>query len=257
MRERKEGSTVQGERRTFLKLLTAAGVAGGLWLAPKQAAAQTEADAEGGTRMSPAFKYRRLSKDDAAVLLVDHQSGLISLVQDYSPGEFQNNVLALADIAKYYKLPTILTTSFEDGPNGPLVPELTATFPNAPYIPRPGQINAWDNEDFVKAVKATGRNQLIIAGVVTDVCVAFPTLSALEAGYEVFVVTDASGTFNSAVREAAWTRMANAGAQLMNWFSVACELHRDWRNDIEGLGNLLSNHIPAYRNLMTSYFARK
>lgn len=203
------------------------------------------------------FTYRRLSKDDAAVLLIDHQAGLISLVQDFSPGEFKNNVLALADIAKYYKLPTILTTSFENGPNGPLVPEIKDLFPDAPFVPRPGQINAWDNEDFVSAVKETGRKQLIIAGVVTDVCVAFPALHALEAGYEVFVVTDASGTFNEAVRNAAWARMASAGAQLMNWFSVACELHRDWRNDIEGLGNLLSNHIPAYRNLMTSYFARK
>ena len=203
------------------------------------------------------FTYRRLSKDDAAVLLIDHQAGLISLVQDFSPGEFKNNVLALADIAKYYKLPTILTTSFENGPNGPLVPEIKELFPNAPFIPRPGQINAWDNEDFVKAVKETGRKQLIIAGVVTDVCVAFPALHAVEAGYDVFVVTDASGTFNEAVRQAAWARMAAAGVQLMNWFSVACELHRDWRNDIEGLGNLLSNHIPAYRNLMTSYFARK
>ena len=72
------------------------------------------------------------------------------------------------------------TTSFEDGSNGPIVPELKEVFPDAPYIPRPGQINAWDNEDFVKAVKNTGRKQLIIAGVVTDVCVAFPTLSALE-----------------------------------------------------------------------------
>jgi nicotinamidase-related amidase len=257
MRERKEGSTVQGGRRSFLRLLTGAGVAGGLWLAPKPAAAQTKPGEEGGTRVSTAFKYRRLSKDDAAVLLVDHQSGLISLVQDYSPGEFQNNVLALADIAKYYKLPTILTTSFEDGPNGPIVPELKAMFPDAPYVPRPGQINAWDNEEFVKAVKATGRNQLIIAGVVTDVCVAFPALSALEAGYEVFAVIDASGTFNTAVREAAWARMASAGAQLMNWFAVACELHRDWRNDVEGLGNILSNHIPAYRNLITSYVTKK
>jgi nicotinamidase-related amidase len=130
-------------------------------------------------------------------------------------------------------------------------------FPEAPYIPRPGQINAWDNEDFVKAVKDTGRGQLIIAGVVTDVCVAFPALSAREAGYEVFVVTDASGTFNETVRQAAWLRMAGAGAQLLNWFSVACELHRDWRNDIEGLGNLLSNRLPAYRNLITSYLARR
>ena len=201
--------------------------------------------------------YRKLSRDNAVVLLVDHQAGLISLVQDYSPGEFKNNVLALAAVAKFMKLPTILTTSFEDGPNGPLVPELKQMFPDAPFIPRPGQINAWDNDDFVTAIKETGRNQLIIAGVVTDVCVAFPALSAIEEGYDVFVVTDASGTFNEAVRHAAWLRMANAGAQMMNWFSVACELHRDWRNDIEGLGNLLSNHIPNYRNLMTSYFAKK
>lgn len=198
-----------------------------------------------------------LSLDDAAVLLVDHQVGLLSLVQDYGPDEFKNNVLALAAAAKFFKLPTVLTTSFESGPNGVILPELKALFPDAPFIPRPGQINAWDNDEYVKAVKATGRRQLIVAGVVTDVCVAFVTLSALEAGYEVFVVTDASGTFNTAVREAAWTRMANAGAQLMNWFSVACELHRDWRNDVEGLGNLLSNHIPAYRNLMTSYVAKK
>lgn len=203
------------------------------------------------------MKYNRLSKDNAAVLLVDHQAGLISLVQDFSPGEFKDNVLALADIAKFFKLPTILTTSFEDGPNGPIVPELKEMFRNAPFIPRPGQINAWDNEEFVKAVKDTGRKQLIIAGVVTDVCVAFPALSALEEGYEVFVVTDASGTFNEAVRHATWIRMASAGAQMMNWFSVACELHRDWRNDIEGLGNLLSNHIPNYRNLITSYLAKK
>ena len=201
--------------------------------------------------------YRKLSRDNAVVLLVDHQAGLISLVQDYSPGEFKNNVLALAAVNKFMNLPTILTTSFEDGPNGPLVPELKQMFPDAPFIPRPGQINAWDNDEFVTAIKETGRKQLIIAGVVTDVCVAFPALSALEEGYEVFVVTDASGTFNEAVRHAAWLRMANAGAQLMNWFSIACELHRDWRNDIEGLGNLLSNHIPNYRNLMTSYFAKK
>ena len=79
--------------------------------------------------MNAAYKYTRLSKDDAAVLLVDHQSGLISLVQDFSPGEFKNNVLALAASAKYFKLPTILTTSFENGPNGPLVPELKEMFP--------------------------------------------------------------------------------------------------------------------------------
>jgi nicotinamidase-related amidase len=205
--------------------------------------------------MSSSYTYKRISKEDAVVLLVDHQAGLISLVQDHAPAEFKNNVVALGDIAKFFNLPTILTTSFEDGPNGPIVPELKERFPDAPFIARPGQINAWDNEDFVNAVKATGRKQIIIAGVVTDVCVTFPALSALEEGFDVFVVVDASGTFNEVVRNAAITRMAQAGAQIVNWFSVACELHRDWRNDIEGLGKLLSEHLPNYRNLMTSYFA--
>lgn len=197
--------------------------------------------------------YVKLDKNHAAVLLVDHQAGLLSLVRDTEPDKFRNNVLALADLASYFKLPTILTTSFENGPNGPLMTELKAAFPHAPYIARPGQINAWDNEDFVKAVKATGRKQLIIAGVVTEVCVAFPALSALEEGYEVFVVTDASGTFNELTRRSAWDRMSAAGAQLMTWFGAACELHRDWRNDVEGLGALFANHIPDYRNLINSY----
>lgn len=112
-------------------------------------------------------------------------------------------------------------------------------------------------ERYIAAIKKTGRKQLIIAGVVTEVCVAFPALSALEEGFEVFVVTDASGTFNEVTRQAAWSRMEAAGVQLMNWFGVACELHRDWRNDIEGLGALFFTYIPNYRNLMMSYFAKK
>ena len=207
--------------------------------------------------MKNKFKYNRLDKAEAAVLLVDHQTGLINLVQDYTPNEFRNNVLALANIANYFKLPTVLTTSFEDGPNGPLVPEIREILPNAAYIPRPGQINAWDNKDFVKAVKKTKRKQLIIAGVVTDVCVAFPTLSALEESFEVFVCVDASGTINKDMRDAALMRMVQAGAQTLSWFSIVSELHRDWRNDIEGLANILSNHVPNYRNLINSYQQKK
>lgn len=211
------------------------------------------------TRSAHAVNSRaKLSADKAVLLLVDHQTGLLSLVQDYGPDEFKNNVLALAATGKLFKLPTILTTSAETGPNGPLLPELRQMFPEAPYIARPGQINAWDNEDFVKAVKATGRKQLIIAGVVTDVCVAFPVLSALDEGFEVFVVADASGTFNAAVRDAAITRMAHAGAIITNWFAVACELKRDWRSgDGPGpLAELFGNHIPAYKNLMVSHQAQ-
>lgn len=201
--------------------------------------------------------YIRLDRHNAAVLLIDHQTGLLSLVRDIDPDRFKNNVLALADLAKYFKLPTILTTSFEEGPNGPLVPELKETFPDAPFIARPGQINAWDNEEFVQAVKATDKKQLIIAGVVTEVCVAFPALSALAEGFDVFVITDASGTFNELTRDSAWDRMSAAGAQLITWFAVACELHRDWRNDVEGLGQLFANHIPDYRNLINSYATLK
>ena len=164
-------------------------------------------------------------------------------------------MLALADCGKTFKLPTILTTSAETGPNGVILPELKAMYPDAPFIPRPGQINAWDNEDFVKAVKKTGRKQLIIAGIVTDVCVAFPTLAALKEGYQVFVVADASGTFNKQVADAALMRMAHAGAVITNWFAVACELQRDWRKNGEGLANLLANHLPAYKNLITTHKA--
>lgn len=204
-----------------------------------------------------AFEYKRLDKDNVALLMVDHQAGLLSLVRDFSPDEFKNNVLALADIAKFFNIPTILTTSFEEGPNGPMVPEIKAAFPDAPYFARPGQINAWDNEDFVNAVKATGKKQLLIAGVVTEVCVAFPALSAIEEGFDVFVVTDASGTFNQVTRDGAWSRMQAAGVQLLNWFSVAGELHRDWRNDVEGFGGILANHLPHYSNLMQSFTSQQ
>ena len=198
-----------------------------------------------------------LSADAAALLLIDHQVGLLSLVGDYTPEEFRNNVLALAGCGKTFKLPTILTTSAETGPNGVIMPELKKMYPDAPYIPRPGQINAWDNEDYVAAVKKTGRKQLIMAGVVTDVCVAFPALSALAEGFQVFAVADASGTFNKQVADAALMRISSAGAVITNWFAVACELQRDWRNDAEGLANLLANHLPAYKNLITSHNAKQ
>lgn len=199
------------------------------------------------------FKYNRLSIENAAVLFVDHQAGLLSLVRDIEPSEFKNNVLAMGKCAKYFGLPSVMTTSFEQGPNGPMMPELKEMLPDAAYIARPGEINAWDNPDFVKAVEATGRKQLIIAGIVTEVCVAFPALSAIEAGYEVFVVTDASGTFNELSRHAAWLRMQAAGAQLLTWFAMSNELRRDWRKDMEGYTNLFYETIPSYAPLIDSY----
>ncbi|KAI8047721.1 nicotinamidase-like amidase [Gilbertella persicaria] len=197
--------------------------------------------------------YNRLDLNQSVFLFVDHQTGLFNLVQDYNPDTYLNNVMGLAETAKYFDVPTILTTSREDGPNGPMLPELKALFPDAPYIARPGQINAWDDEDFVKAIKKIGRKQLIISGIVTDVCVTFVSLSAKKAGYEVFVVTDASGTFSEAVRDASWLRMQQGGIQLMNWFGVACELGRDWRRDIEGMAALFAKRLPSYAHVMDSF----
>ncbi len=199
----------------------------------------------------------RLSSENVALLLIDHQTGLMQLVRDYEPDEFKNNILALADIGLAFNLPTILTSSFEEGPNGPLLPELKEKFPRAPFIPRPGQINAWDNEDFVKAVKKTGRKKLLIAGILTDVCVAFPAISALAEGYEVYVVVDASGTVSRSVREAALSRIFNLGAIPINWIALGSELQRDWRNNGDKLAKVFKEHFVPYANLISSHEARK
>ncbi len=210
-----------------------------------------------GSKSAPSdnASYNRLNKDEAVVLFVDHQTGLLSLCRDMPAAEFKNNVMAFAKITKYFDLPAVMTTSFEQGPNGPMIPELKEMFPDAACIARPGEINAWDNPDFVKAVKKTGRKQLIIAGIVTEVCVAFPTLSALAEDFEVFVVTDASGTFNDISRNAAWLRMQQGGAQLLTWFAMANELRRDWREDMAGYTELFHDIIPEYAPLIDSYQA--
>ncbi|DBA02139.1 TPA: LOW QUALITY PROTEIN: hypothetical protein N0F65_011206 [Lagenidium giganteum] len=177
----------------------------------------------------------RLDVHSAALLLVDHQTGLLSL----------NNVLALANAAE---LPTILATSFETGPNSSILPELLEIFPEVPLIARPGQTNAWDDAKFVQAVKATGKQQLTIAGVVTEVCAAFVTFP--RSG---LAVVHASGAFDDITRSSAVARMVAAGAQPMTWFGVACELHRDWRNHVEDLGAPLCKHIADYQNLVSRY----
>lgn len=195
----------------------------------------------------------RLDKDNAAMLLVDHQVGLFSLVRDSSPADFKNIVIALAETAKLYNLPTVLTTSIEKGPNGVLLPEIPMILPDAAYVERPGQINAWDNEEFVAAVKATGKKQLIVAGIVTEVCVAFPVLSALAEGFDVFVCIDGSGTFSEKTRDMAVTRMVQGGAQMLTWFALIMELHRDWRNDGASLAKICCDHVPEYKAVMDGY----
>ena len=130
---------------------------------------------------------------DALILLLDHQTGLFQTVKDIGVMELRANTIALAKLGALLKLPVITTSSVPDGPNGPPMPELKEAAPHAHYVPRHGEVNAWDNEAFVKAVRDTGKKTLIMAGVWTSVCVMFPALDAKAAGFKVYAVMDASG----------------------------------------------------------------
>jgi nicotinamidase-related amidase len=200
----------------------------------------------------------RLTPDNAALLLVDHQTGLSNGVADQSLPEFKNNVVALAELGRLFKLPTVITTSAADGPNGPLLPELVQLLPEAPIIHRPGEINAWDNKDFVAAVKKTGRTHLIVAGVSTEVCVAFAAIAARRDGYEVYAVIDASGTWSKLVAEVAVQRMVQAGVVPLTWVALGAELQGDWRKETgQGLARMMGEHLPFYGNTIASYMATK
>ncbi|KAL0571767.1 hypothetical protein V5O48_010196 [Marasmius crinis-equi] len=182
--------------------------------------------------MSPnasGFKHERLDKNNACLLVVDHQSGLFELVKDYEPIEFKNNILAHAELGKVFNLPVVMTTSTDHGPNGPMLQEVLDMHPDAPLIRRQGEVNAWDSSAFRDAVKATGKKQIIIGGIVTDVCTAFLALSLIEEGYTVFANSEASGTYSKRIADEANDRMRAAGVQVMSMFGIAAELMRDWR----------------------------
>jgi nicotinamidase-related amidase len=208
--------------------------------------------------MTSAETDNRLTPDNAALLLIDHQTGLSNGVADQSLPEFKNNVVALAELGRLFKLPTVITTSAADGPNGPLLPELVHLLSEAPIIHRPGEINAWDNKDFVAAVKKTGRTHLIVAGVSTEVCVAFAVIAARRAGYEVYAVIDASGTWNKLVADVVVQRMVQAGVVPLTWVALGAELQGDWRKETgQGLARVMGEHLPFYGNTIASYMATK
>lgn len=203
-------------------------------------------------------QYERLTPENCAMILLDHQTGLMLGVNDFNAAEYKNNVLALAKIAKIYNLPTVITASFADGPNGPLLPELVELFPDTKIIYRPGQINAWDHPDFVAAVKATKRKKLIMAAISTDVCLAFPALSANAEGYEVYAVIDASGTWSPTIQNIAINRMSQAGVVMMNWVAVAAELQADWRKSTgDALAKLFLEHLTFYGHLIRNFNAKQ
>lgn len=195
-----------------------------------------------------------IQADDALMLLIDHQSGLFQTVGDMSVPELRARASALASIASLAKIPLITTASVPQGPNGPLIPEIHQNAPHAQYIGRKGEINAWDNAEFVQAVKATGRKTLIIAGTITSVCMAFPAISAVAEGYKVFVVIDASGTYSKMAQEITLARMLQAGVVPIDTAAVASELQKTWnRADALAWAEAYTHIFPAYQLLMESY----
>ena len=192
---------------------------------------------------------------DAVMLLIDHQSGLFQLVKDIDMLRLRHNVSALAKVSRLAKLPTFTTASVPDGPNGPLIPEIHRYNPEAIHIPRTGQINTWDNPNWVEAIQKTGRKTLLIAATLTSVCLSFPTLSALAAGYRVFTIIDASGNWSSMATEITLARVVQAGAIPIDTYAVIAELMSTYdRADAREFVDALVDHVvPHYRLLMESY----
>jgi nicotinamidase-related amidase len=195
-----------------------------------------------------------IDPDDAAMLLIDHQSGLFQTVADMPMTTLRNHAIALAKMASLCKIPVVTTASVPQGPNGPLIPELHENAPHAKYVARKGEISAWDNPDFVAAVKATGRRTLIIAGTITSVCMAFPAIAAVHEGYKVFAVVDASGTYSKMAQEITLARIVQAGVVPIDTGAVASELQRSWnRADAKEWAEVYTRIFPPYRLLIESY----
>jgi nicotinamidase-related amidase len=192
---------------------------------------------------------------DAVLLLIDHQSGLFQLVRDVEYTTLRNNVVTLAKVAHIAKIPTITTASVPDGPNGPIIPDIHRSNPDAVHVPRSGPINAWDHRPFVEAIERTRRKTLLIAGTLTSICMAFPALSALAAGYKVFCIVDASGNWSQMATDLTIARVTQAGAMPIDTFAVMSELMNTWnRPEAMDFAKVMVDHIvPAYGALMESF----
>src|SRR5712691_11901590 len=160
--------------------------------------------------------YEPLTSQNAALVLVDHQIGLMTGVRDYSTGELKHNVVALAKAAKALKLPIVVTTTARESMWGPTFPELVEALPGIQIIDR-STVNAWDAPKVAAAIEATGRKKLIIAGISLEVCAALPAITAIGKGYDAYVAVDASGTFSDTKREAGLLRMQQAGVILSDY----------------------------------------
>lgn len=198
-----------------------------------------------------------LTPDNAVLLLIDHQVGTMNFgISDISALELKNQTLLLAESARAFGLPVILTASNPNGPNGPVFPELVAALPGVPVIERL-IINSWNDPRFVEAVEKTGRKKLIMAGVSSDVCLTLPAVSAARDGYDVYAVIDASGTFSQHALMASMFRMGQAGVVIANATMLVSELLADWSSKYaEPIGKILSARVPNFGFVAAGFYHR-
>jgi nicotinamidase-related amidase len=195
-----------------------------------------------------------LDPSDTVMLLLDHQTGLLQTVKDVGITELRANTTLLAKLAAMHKIPAIISASEPNGPNGPLIPEIQQSAPHAVHVPRRGEVNAWDNQDFVDAVGKTGRKTAIVAGVWTSVCVMFPALDAKAAGYKVYAVMDASGDPSELASRTTLARFAQAGIVPTTAKAVLSEVHSTWnRPDAAELAKLYGLAVPNYAAVAESH----
>lgn len=186
-----------------------------------------------------------LRPQDSVVVLIDHQPYQLANLNSHEPQMVVNNATALAKAAKAFGVPTILTSVVAER-GGLIFPQITDVFPGQDVIDRTF-INTWEDRKVVDAVEATGRKQLIIAGLWTEICVAMPTIQALGEGWDVTVVTDASGAVSVEAHQVAIQRMLAAGANMMTWLAVASEWQRDWARTehVAELTEVLKQHAAG------------
>jgi nicotinamidase-related amidase len=182
-----------------------------------------------------------LTPQNAAVLIIDYQPVQVSSIASRDKRQLVANITALARIAKLYGLPVVLATvNVATGRNQPTIHQITEVLGDVPIIDRTS-INAWEDQDFVAAVKATGRKKLIMAALWTEVCLVHPALDALADGFEVFPVVDACGGTSLEAHNAGLERLAQAGARPTSWVQLICELQRDWNREatVPGFADIL------------------
>lgn len=188
-----------------------------------------------------------ITPNNCVLALIDHQPQMFFGVESANRAMIMNNVVALAKAAKIFNVPTVLTTVAAKSFSGPLIPQLQAVFPEQKPIDRT-TMNSWEDKNFVAAVEKTKRKKLVIAALWTEVCLAFPAISAIQAGYDVYAVVDASGGTTLEAHNTAIQRMVHVGIIPVTWLQFLCELQRDWarQETYEAVMNLAKEHGGAY-----------